>query len=118
MYPEPVRVSYKVVRELIPTLWQGQKIDYAIHIGMASGRKFYSIERRGHRDGYAMRDVDNDYLGDVERHKEEQDKWIWHGLPAELMSAVKVDDVWTRWRRALPVGYGFQSSIVEISDVY
>ncbi|TVY27915.1 Pyroglutamyl-peptidase [Lachnellula hyalina] len=102
VYPEPVRVSYKVVRELVPTLWQGRKIDYAIHIGMASGRKFYSVERRGHRTGYMMRDVDNEFLGDAERRKEEQEKWIWHGLPEELLSSVDVDDVWRRWRTALP----------------
>jgi len=97
-----VRVSYKVVRELVPTLWQGRKIDYAIHIGMASGRKFYSVERRGHRNGYMMRDVDNEFLGDAERRKQEQEKWIWHGLPEELLSSVDVDDVWRRWRTALP----------------
>jgi len=70
---------------------------------MASGRKFYSVERRGHRTGYMMRDVDNEFLGDTERRKEEQEKWIWHGLPEELLSSVDVDDVWRRWRTALPV---------------
>lgn len=103
VYPEPIRVSYKVVRDLVPALWQGRKIDYAIHIGMASGRKFYSVERRGHRDGYMMRDVDNEFLGDAERRKQEQENWIWHGLPEELLSSVDVDDVWRRWRTALPV---------------
>lgn len=31
---------------------------------MAGPRLFYSIERRGHRDGYKMPDVDGDLLGD------------------------------------------------------
>jgi len=103
VHPEAIRVSYKVVRELVPTLWQGQKIDYAVHIGMASGRKFYSVERRGHRDGYVMRDVDNEFLGDAERRKCEGEKWIWNDVPEELLSSVTIDDVWRRWRTALPV---------------
>ena len=103
VHPEPVKVAYKSVRELVPTLWEGRKIDFAIHIGMASGRKFYSVERRGHRDGYNMKDVDNELLGDAERRRVEGEKWIWHGMPEELLSVVDVDDVWKRWRAALPV---------------
>ena len=94
------------MRELVPKLWEGRKIDYAIHIGMASGRKFYSVERRGHRDGYGMRDVDNEFLGDDERRKEEGENWIWDGLPEELLTVADIDDVWRRWRIALPVCSG------------
>ncbi|KAF4628397.1 hypothetical protein G7Y89_g9758 [Cudoniella acicularis] len=102
VYPEPVRVSYKVVRDLVPKLWEGQTIDYAVHIGMASGRKFYSVERGGHRTGYNARDVDGELLGDEERRAQEGDKWIWSGLPDELLTSVALDDVWRRWRTALP----------------
>ncbi len=87
----------------MPKLWEGRKIDYAIHIGMASGRRFYSVERRGHRDGYAMEDVDNELLGDHARKQIEGDKWIWNGLPEELLTVADIDDVWRRWRIALPV---------------
>lgn len=97
-----MKVAYTAVRELVPKLWQGKKIDYAIHIGMASGRKFYSVERRGHRDGYNMKDVDRELLGDAERRKFEGDDWIWHGMPEELLSSLDIDDVWKRWRAALP----------------
>lgn len=103
VYPEPVRVSYTTVRELVPKLWEGHKIDYAVHIGMASGRRFYSVERRGHRDGYNALDVDGNLLRDDWRRREEGDKWIWHGLPEELLTSVAIDDVWRRWRNALPV---------------
>ena len=103
VYTEPIRVAYKTVRELVPKLWKGRKIDYAIHIGMASGRKFYSVERRGHRDGYSMRDEDSELLEDTERRKREGSNWIWDGLPEELLSAADIDDVWRRWRIALPV---------------
>jgi pyroglutamyl-peptidase len=98
-------VAYKEVRELVPQLWDGKKIDFAIHIGMAAGRHFYSIERRGHRDGYAMKDVDNELLEDSARRAKEKENWIWHGLPHELLSSFDVDDVWKRWRLAMPVGF-------------
>jgi pyroglutamyl-peptidase len=103
VHPEPVKVSYNFVRELVPRLWEGRKIDYAIHIGMASGRKFYSVERRGHRDGYYGRDVDNELLNDAERRQREGQDWVWSGMPEELLSSINVDDVWRRWRITLPV---------------
>jgi pyroglutamyl-peptidase len=97
VHPEPVRVAYKAVRELIPRLWDNQKIDYMIHIGMATSRKFYSVERRGHRDGYEMRDVDGKRPGETkERGKE------WDGLPGELLTDASINDTWLRWRAALP----------------
>ncbi|PBP17641.1 pyroglutamyl peptidase type [Diplocarpon rosae] len=102
VYPEPVKVAYKEVRELVPKLWDGRKIDYAIHIGMATGRRFYSVERSGHRDGYTLRDVDHVLLGDEERRKLEGDDWIWNGMPEELLTSVDIDDVWHRWSSALP----------------
>jgi pyroglutamyl-peptidase len=103
VHPEPIKVAYKTVRELVPKLWEGRKIDYAVHIGMASGRRFYSVERRAHRDGYGMEDVDNELLGDHVRKNIEGQEWIWHGLPEKLLTAVDVDDVWRRWRIAMPV---------------
>lgn len=92
------------MRALVPKLWDSptRTIDYMLHIGMASGRRYYSIERRGHRDGYLMRDVDGELLGDTDRQKLEGSDWIWAGLPEEIVSDVDVDDVWQRWRVALP----------------
>lgn len=70
---------------------------------MASGRRFYSVERRGHRDGYFNKDVDGEFLMDVERREEEGKKWIWDGMPEELLTKVDIPDVWRRWRTSLPV---------------
>jgi pyroglutamyl-peptidase len=86
----------------VPELWKNEKIDYCIHIGMATGRKYYSIERRAHRDGYLMRDVDNQLLDDDTRRRKQGTDWIWDGLPSDLLSAIDVDDVWKRWRLSLP----------------
>jgi pyroglutamyl-peptidase len=76
-----------------------------IHMGMAGGRDFYSVERRGHRDGYFMADVDGLVLGDERGRygRGEEEKWVWAGCPEELETSVDIDDVWRRWRGALPV---------------
>lgn len=72
-----------------------------LHIGMASGRRFYSIERRGHRQGYRMGDVDGIVLGDeAESSKAKGEKWCWEDCPKELLSSVDVDDTFRRWRVA------------------
>jgi len=60
------------------------------------------VERRGHRDGYVMKDVDEQFLGDTERRKLEGEDWVWNGLPEEILSSLNIDDVWRRWRTALP----------------
>ncbi|KAG7292609.1 hypothetical protein NEMBOFW57_002644 [Staphylotrichum longicolle] len=66
VHPTPIRVAYPTVRALVPSLWhldeddapdtpereRRPRIDAVIHIGMAGPRLFYSIERRGHRDGH------------------------------------------------------------------
>lgn len=64
---------------------------------------FYSIERRGHRDGYALQDVDGEFLGDGERREKEGKEWVWEGTPGELLSGFDVEDVAGRWRGLSPV---------------
>jgi hypothetical protein len=94
----------------VPQLWDTTdkpEIDLAIHIGMAGPRLFYSLERRGHRDGYVMQDVDGEFLGDGERRVREGEDWVWSGVPAELESEVDVEDVLGRWRGYAPVSFLF-----------
>ncbi|KAK3900960.1 Pyroglutamyl-peptidase 1, partial [Staphylotrichum tortipilum] len=74
-------------------------IDLMLHIGMAGPRLFYAVERRGHRDGYVMGDVD----GEVPAPREEVGEgWIWEGMPPELLTDVDVEDVLRRWRGHSP----------------
>lgn len=72
---------------------------------MAGGRDFYSVERCGHRDGYVMADVDGLVLGDEKSRNEDGEEWVWEGCPEVLETGVDVDDVWRRWRSALPVSF-------------
>lgn len=85
-HPEPIRVSYARVRELVPTLWDdGAAPDVVLHIGMAGPRPFYQVERRAHRTGYRSKDVDG-CLPDGEptarsgpRRAEEESGLVWYG---------------------------------------
>lgn len=135
-YPSPIRVNYQTVRELVPRLWGdepgeqpaaatepqqqgsgGPKIDLMIHIGMAGPRRYHSIERRGHRDGYRGLDVDGLPLSDEERHAREGDKWIWHGLPHEIETDLLLDDVLDRWKGYVPVGSCRHPCIVSFDGI-
>ncbi|KAI3331919.1 putative pyroglutamyl peptidase type I [Xylariaceae sp. AK1471] len=103
--PGPVRTSYEYARDLVPKLWDDdaeRKIDYAVHIGMAGPQLVYSIERRGHRDGYRQKDVDGKSLEDEKRHAQEGEEWIWHGVPHELLSDFDMNDVHRRWVERSP----------------
>ncbi|KAF7863232.1 hypothetical protein EAF04_007314 [Stromatinia cepivora] len=106
-YEAPVHVGYKAVRELMPILLDenahGFEPDYILHIGMASGRPFYSCERRGHRSGYFMRDVDGELLNDEFNRFKEGDKWIWHDCPEELLTSLPFDKMFRQWKEACPV---------------
>ncbi|KAK7431089.1 hypothetical protein QQZ08_002370 [Neonectria magnoliae] len=104
VYPEPIRVNYKVVRELVPSLWEtykGGKVDIVIHIGMAGPRPYYCIERRGHRDGYMHPDVDGEKVDEDGERKPGSD-WVWRGLPEEIETDLDPEDVLTRWQRHSP----------------
>ncbi|KAI6250561.1 Pyroglutamyl-peptidase 1 [Erysiphe necator] len=98
VYPEPIKVAYKTVRELVPKLWDSRKIDFMIHIGMAANRNYYSIERRAHRDGYLMLDVDCMACPDLTERTAQGKNWIWYGLPEEILSEIHVYDTCNRWR--------------------
>jgi len=53
-YDTPIRVSYEEVRQLVPALHESflGTVDLILHIGMSSGRDFYTAEKFAHRDGY------------------------------------------------------------------
>ncbi|EGO51479.1 hypothetical protein NEUTE1DRAFT_125177 [Neurospora tetrasperma FGSC 2508] len=147
VHPDPIRVSYKTVRALIPKLWAPTfdsssspsptspssttalaeptseapfseqdaaaittteeekpttKYDFAIHIGMAGPQPRWAIERLAHRDGYALRDVDGEFLRDKENQL--KDDWVWKGCPAELRTDLDLDVILEKWRGYAPPG--------------
>ncbi|KAK7745065.1 hypothetical protein SLS53_003300 [Cytospora paraplurivora] len=103
VHPEPVRVTYSAVRELIPKLWAGghagvSKIDYVLHIGMASTTKQYVLEQVGHRDNYTLLDLDEKL---PEQNPAAED-YPWNGVPAQLTTELDVVDIKRRWVSYLP----------------
>lgn len=109
VHPEPIRVNYMVVRDLVPTLWDLEqkredqpRIDYMVHIGMAGPELHWQIERRGHRDGYALKDVDGEFLRDQNRKLKEGKDWVWDGAPAELLSDLNIDAIHKKWTAYSP----------------
>lgn len=97
-------MTYATVRELIPKLWKPEfsgvpRIDFVLHIGMASTQPKYSLEQLGHRDDYKIRDLD----GAVPPQDPTSPDWPWTNVPSQLTTDLDVRDVHQRWNKNLPV---------------
>jgi hypothetical protein len=71
---------------------------------MAGPRPFYSIERRGHRDGYHHPDVDGEIVDSEEDRQ--KDDWPWRGLPEEIETELHIDQVLSLWQGHSSVSEG------------
>lgn len=101
-------MTYSAVRELVPKLWRPEfsglpRIDFVLHIGMASPRPQYVLEQVGDRDGYTLADLDSK----LPVQDPESADWPWHGVPSQLTTALDVADVRARWEKHLPVSWDF-----------
>lgn len=94
-YGTPIRVAYDEVRDLIPKLHQEytDTVDIVLHIGMASGRKFYALERYGHRDGY---DKNKDLDGKMPCADE--GKTTFADCPATMTTSLDYENVLLNWQ--------------------
>jgi pyroglutamyl-peptidase len=69
------------------------KADLVLHIGLAAGRKFFTLERLSVGGSYAeTKDVDGLILDSSERER------LFKGCPRVLRPTFDTDDVWRRWR--------------------
>ena len=85
--------------QTVPELIVQHNPDFILHIGMAGGRDCYSLETRGHRDGYRIKDVDDcDGFGCGEV------VWKREGVPDCLLVAWDEDDVLRRWEKGVEKG--------------
>ncbi|KAI9808924.1 MAG: hypothetical protein M1827_007149 [Pycnora praestabilis] len=102
----PIRVSYTSVLATLPQIYkQHPDVDIVLHIGMAGGRNYYTLETKARRDGYEMKDVDGRVLGDGDG--EDDIRWRgrvkeWEECPEVLESEFDTEDVWRRWVSAVP----------------
>lgn len=93
LHPEQIRVSYETVSTTVPKLIAQHDPDYIMHIGMAGGRDYYTLETLARRDGYRIKDVDNQ-----EGLSEGEAEWRKDGLPETIWTGWDEDDVLARWR--------------------
>lgn len=103
VHHEAVRVAYNHVVNLIPRLLppanpMHPKPDIILHIGLAAGRPFYTLERGAHGRGFgAIPDVDGErFPDDVAEGRFPRDIF-----PTILHTSFDTDDVVARWRENL-----------------
>lgn len=104
VHPEPVRVTYATAHALVPNLWKPEfsgvpRLDFVLHIGMASTQPKYCLEQLGHRDDYKIKDLDNA----VPLQDQDNPQWPWRNVPSHLLTDLDVHDVHQRWQKHLPV---------------
>ncbi|OAP59657.1 hypothetical protein AYL99_06955 [Fonsecaea erecta] len=99
VYPSAIRVSYSTVSTTVPTLITTHNPDFILHIGMAGGRDCYSLETRGHRDHYRIKDVD-----DCDGFTWGESRWRNEGIPEVLYVGWDEVDVLARWEDGVQMG--------------
>jgi pyrrolidone-carboxylate peptidase len=111
VHPEQIRVAYATVARVAPELIAKHDPDYIMHIGMAGGRDFYTLETLARRDGYKIKDVDDQdglAVGEL--------KWRALDLPETIWTGWEENDVLARWRgdvaRTCP---GDEKAVVRLS---
>ena len=91
----PIKVAYSSVVE-----WEKQHLspddyDLVLHIGLAAGRKFFTMERQSMREPYWQKE---DVLGQVFSKEATERLWPSSTHPSVLRPTFDCDDVWRRWR--------------------
>ncbi|QIW96033.1 hypothetical protein AMS68_001551 [Peltaster fructicola] len=108
LHQSPIKVVYEHVQELIPRLlaaYQGQ-IDAVLHIGMASGRKFYTIEKFARRDGYTRhKDLDGKVLA------EEYGPEHFPDCPSKMTTTLDYQLLWEDWFNHISLADKQESSL-------
>jgi pyroglutamyl-peptidase len=99
-HPEPIRVVYHEVADLVPKLLSQAepKPDLVLHMGLAAkfGRRHFAMERQSQRGVYGKeKDVDGCTFGG------EEEAMLWSDCPKRLKPTFDLDDVWRRWQDQL-----------------
>lgn len=74
---------------------QRPNYDIVLNIGLAPGRKFYTLETLAHRDGYNRKDVEGKTLVNDTFWQDE------YNAPEILLTSSDTEDVWRRWKSGL-----------------
>ncbi|EME42561.1 hypothetical protein DOTSEDRAFT_81403 [Dothistroma septosporum NZE10] len=94
-YPDPIRVAFDEVRGLVPKLHEAYagKVDVVLHLGMASGRRWYSLERYGHREGYTKnKDLDG------QMPDPDEGKTTFGDCPSTMTTSLDYERILLEWQ--------------------
>ncbi|KAJ4348488.1 uncharacterized protein N0V89_009864 [Didymosphaeria variabile] len=103
VHHEPTRVAYHKVVDLVPHLLppgshQHPAPDIILHIGLAAGRTFYTLEQGSHGRGYGkIPDVDGQRFLD----EDAEARFPKDIFPPVLHTSFDTADVLVRWREGL-----------------
>jgi pyroglutamyl-peptidase len=107
VHHEPVRVAYNHVLGLVPSLLPPAnpmypKPDIILHIGLAAGRNYFTLEQGAHGRGFdKTADVDGQRFSD----KLAEEAFPSSKFPTVLKTSFDTSDVLSRWKENL--GYSF-----------
>lgn len=93
--PEPIQVAYSAVAAWEEANLNLHDYDLVLHIGLAAGRKFFTVERRSTRIPYWQKE---DVLGQVFSKEMTEKMWPSETYPDVLAPTFDCHDVWLRWR--------------------
>jgi pyrrolidone-carboxylate peptidase len=93
--PEPIEVAYVAVTEWEPKWLGSDDYDLIFHIGLAAGRKFFTMERQSMREPYWEK---KDVRGEVFSRERTAELWPASEFPGILKPTFDCEDVWRRWR--------------------
>ncbi|KAF2827350.1 peptidase C15, pyroglutamyl peptidase I-like protein [Ophiobolus disseminans] len=116
VHHEAIRVAYNNVAELVPKLLPPANLlrpepDVILHIGLAAGRKFFTLEQGAHGRGYGfIPDVDGERFPDTAAEK----RFPASKYPTVLKTSFDTSDVLARWKANL--GYSSVEGTAEYED--
>jgi pyroglutamyl-peptidase len=105
--PKPITVAYKAVLEWQQQWMSSQDYDIVLHIGLAAGRKFFTLERQSMREPYWQKE---DVTGQVFSREATEKLWPASNFPAVLKPTFDSQDVWLRWRDNVSSGLDVRPS--------
>ncbi|KIW02749.1 hypothetical protein, variant [Verruconis gallopava] len=92
---EPIQVAYNTVVEWEENSLASTDYDIILHIGLAAGRKFFTMERQSQREPYWEK---KDVKGEVFSREMTEKLWPNMKFPMVLKPTFDCGDVWLRWR--------------------
>ena len=93
--PEPITVSYAGVLEWEAKWMDLESYDMVLHVGLAAGRKFFTLERQSMREPYWQKE---DVTGCIFSRESTELGWPAAQFPPILKPTIDVHDVYARWR--------------------